>query len=162
MIKYYSRSFTAIDGFWFNIVKSHLDYSSAHKIDKQVWMNFYPWEAKKLIKLFNSKAKGVEGVLELFTHMTWIHSVDYEISEVNKHRAVITFYNCPVLSSLEKAGANTFPCIEGGKIGKHKFAQTIDSKVGMRCTLEPPRKSPQDPACRWEIYLIDNQSKKNG
>ena len=151
LIKVYSRLILALDGFWFLAIKEKYGYDDALEIDIKAWDGYFPYEAKKIREQIGITDVDVAGIIDCLKYSPIWHCGIHKI-ELEPERGIFSFYDCPSLLAMEKAGYEP-TCEPAGTVVFNTYAKSLNPKAGVKFLRGPPRKSPQDVSCEWEIKL---------
>ncbi|MFA4835764.1 MAG: DUF6125 family protein [Dehalococcoidia bacterium] len=152
-----SFMYLKMDGLWFYNVAKRFGESVAWELSHEAWSKAAVAETKRCAAALNIKGDDVATflkVLQTAPGMTGICDCDFELK--NNNHGIVTFKRCPALEHFEKN------CDEERiKLVCHgleldifaDYAHVINPKMTATPLSLPPRKSPNDIACRWEFKL---------
>ena len=155
LLKLHSRLFLALDGFWFLALREKYGYDVALEVDTKAWEGYFPYEAKKVAGAMGIEDTSVKGILDALRYSAFVPCGRHVIPEASETKGVFAFYDCPSLVAMERAGYSP-TCEPVGRIVFEAHAKAINSKARVRFLDGPPRKSPQDVACKWEITIEED------
>ena len=152
LLKLYSRFFLALDGFWFLAAKEKLGYDIALELDTKAWEGYFPYEAKKVRAALGIDDISVRGIIDSLKYSALVPCMTHVIPESSEERGVFSVYNCPSLAAMERSG---YPptCEPVGMKSFGAYVKAINPRARVRFLDGPPRKSPKDVSCKWEITL---------
>jgi hypothetical protein len=162
LLKEYARLLVATDGMWNTIIAKEVSPEKAIEWETQVWERHYDVEFPRIVKILNITGDDVVTMFKLmqFTADGYASGDQYksDIDIKSKNHIVLTLTRCRTLEYFERHGADfniKGVCGKGG-LEEHafnKYAHFINPKIKVTPIKLPPRKSPDEIACRWEFKL---------
>ena len=98
IIDYLHRSYTAVDGLWFEKVEEEYGFEEALKIDEKVWYVLPKIQARKL-KSMTGLSSGIDDLYECFTTKLGIDRIVFSSSK-DEEGFTIRITECPWLKLL--------------------------------------------------------------
>jgi hypothetical protein len=163
LIKAYCRCFVGIMGCWNTVDRQRLNLSleEGQEIVGEVYklvadtfefpmvtkaMNIHGNDVVSMLKLFQVLPDGNHGAL---------YKAIYDIK--SKDHVIVTFTTCPSLGYYEKHGLDKTMELCCGKGGTEEqafveYARLVNPKIRVKGLKFPPRKSPDEIACKWEFW----------
>ena len=156
LVKMYAKNWLTHDGCWFLAAEKRYGLEEAIQIDKEGWIRFTVFEAKRIMKEFNiSENSGLDG-LEKALQLRLYASINIqEINRRSKTALIMKMKTCRVQEARERKKLPLFPCKEVGIEEYSRFASTIDSRIETRVIACPPDEVNRDFHCGWEFILME-------
>lgn len=153
LIDVYARNWLAHDGCWFLAVEEKHGMDAAIELDTRSWERFSVAEAKRIMASFKIPANGGFDALEKALGFRLYACINpQEIERSDSQRLILRILDCRVQKTRRKKGLPDFPCKSVGIVEYSRFAETIDSRIQVKCLTCPP-----DPVtkhyCAWEFSL---------
>jgi hypothetical protein len=153
-----ARNWIAIDGLWFQAVEGAYGMEAALALDRLVWEQFAPIEARRIKERLSLSENGGLDALEIALKNRLVSFLNtLEILRPDKNTLIVTTKTCRVQSARERKGMPLFPCKSVGLIEFSLFARTIDSRIVTHCLSCPPQSQPGTPYCSWK-FTIEGKS----
>ena len=149
----YSRLISALDGLWFLAAEKDHGYEAALRMDVDVWQEFSDIEARRIASILDASESGISRVISAFKLRATFISKEFEVTKLSENKAKVRITRCRTLESMERAKRKVFPCAYNAPLLYPKFAKGIDPNAKLRFTKVPPRTSPQDSCCEWELEV---------
>ena len=149
-----SKLWLTIDGIWFLSVEENYGSDVAIQLDEEIWQQFSPIEAKRIMQRFNIPENGgIPALVKALKYRVYANINKQEIIEVSDSRCVFRMNNCRVQVARKLKNLPDFPCKSVGIIEYSEFAKTIDPRIKTKCLTCPPDKHPEEYYCSWEFIL---------
>jgi hypothetical protein len=149
-----AKRWLAMDGLWFQAVENAYGIDKAIELDKEVWMQFSPIEAKRIMSELGIEPGGGLEALELaLRYRCYAYINRQEISRPSPETCVLKMIACRVQDARCRKSLTAFPCKQVGVIEYETFARTIDPRIRVRCIACPPDDEKRDFWCGWEFTL---------
>ena len=153
----YGRLGIALDGWWHLTVREKYGKDEAIKLELATWDKGVPYEQRRVMKALNIQGNDVAACfkelqmdpqfcLEIFD-MTW----DLK----NNNHGILTVNRCPPMEIFEKQGDTKTMCAMCDLDYKafEKIARFFNSNMHVITLKMPPRKDPNEIACRFEFKV---------
>lgn len=154
----YSRAYNFMMGSWHNVMRRRYGDKIAMECDIEQWMATGPMVSGWLSKALNIEGHNVETIFKALQvdpgFPLGLFDVEWEL--VNPNHGFFTVKSCNALKQFEREGKGyeILICRELEQPTFTKTAQRYHPNVKVIPIKLPPRKSPDDIACKWE-YKID-------
>jgi len=143
------------DALWYLTVKGRLDTEEATALNRQVEDKAEPYSIATIRQVFKIQENDVAGLVKFLQTepWSWIMTRKYEFK--NPNHAIYTVTYCPVLEGMEKEGEGReqFTCHEDHVKAIRLIASCFNPKIKVEPLKLPPRNSPDEIACQWELKL---------
>ena len=146
ILRLYSRLFLAFDGFWFLATRDKYGYDAAIEMDTNTWINYFPYEAKKLRKAFGIEGNSITDLISALRYSPRTLCIKNEIGELTERMGKITFYDCPQLNAMIKTGTGAI-CASIGSPFLNAYARVfgdIKADIVLKSTIPT-----EDVCCEW-------------
>jgi hypothetical protein len=151
------KDYLGIDGIWLGLLRQKLGEKTAFDYDVEVWEGGTKGEVRRTREALNIWGEDVEAVMKYIqtsASLGGLFDIDTELIDKTHGRYTITY--CHALEYFEKHGDDkllTQAC-EGLCIPyNQRSADWFSPKIKWVPVKLPPRKSKDEPACVWDIYL---------
>lgn len=115
-MKFYERSYKAVDGLWFMKTEEVLGFAKTLDIDTEVWKVMPKIQARQLKTLVKTKDK-TRAFLEAFSAKLALDGFDFKPAKKNDaDEIVIETKNCPWCELLKKSGREHLSDLIGSRI----------------------------------------------
>jgi len=112
VVKYFNRSYKAVDGLWFMKVEEKYGFDTALELDDEVW-KVMPKIQARLIKSFLELEDGPDSLFDGVTTKLELDGFKFE-AEKTKNGFQISIIDCPWLTLMIKSGREHL----AGNVGK--------------------------------------------
>ncbi len=148
------RNLWRVDGLYFLGIEKKFGTEAATEIDANVWGNMAVIEAKSLQKTLKIRENpDIRTIMELLLKSSWALDQPFKTVEVSDKRAVLTIDRCRTQETRLSKSLPEFPC-KKVRFGYLKnFAETLNPRVEVNCSVCPPGKHSKDLWCKWEFEL---------
>lgn len=155
LLSMYSEYIRRVDGHWYLTVMERWGNEEALACDLSVWDKAMRWELKEITNLLNIHGDDVITMMKAQQAGPWGSLLDYNIDIKSNNHAILTFRNCPALCAIEKEGTGReeMHCREVEPRMFRIKAEFFNPDIQIIPLKLPPRKSPDEIACQWEIKL---------
>lgn len=153
LVQAYARLISALDGLWFLAAEKEQGYATALKLDTDVWREYSQIEATRLLSLLDGSEDGISSVLAAFKLRPTFMSKEYEVTKLGGNKARVRILRCRTLEAMERARRTVFPCATNAPLLYPRFAKGINPRARLTFTKLPPRDSPHDSCCEWELEV---------
>mgnify|MGYP001035982664 CR=1 FL=1 len=155
LVRFYSRLYQALDGFWYLAVKENINNEQALTCDMWVWEKLIKYQVKHLTEEMNIQGGDVTALMKIFQVDPWFWYFGYEIKLIDKNHGLFTVNQCPTLEALEKEGGERIKEICGivDPMVFRQYAKSINPDMQVKILKLPPRQSHEELCCQWEFIL---------
>ncbi len=151
------KDYLGIDGIWLGLVKAKLGQKTAWEYDVEVWEDGTKGEVRRTREALNIMGTDVEAVMKYIqtsASLGGLFHIDCELFDKEHGRYTIT--KCHALDYFEKH--NDMDLLKQACEGlcipyNQRSADWFNPRIKWVPVKLPPRKSPSEPACIWDIYL---------
>ncbi|MFC1944116.1 hypothetical protein ACFLX5_01240 [Chloroflexota bacterium] len=157
LLKEYQRAYLIVLGEWHRVMRERFDEITTQECDISQWMLSGPLVSHFLSRALNIKVGDVEScfkALQLDPGFPMkLFDIEWEL--VNPNHGFITVNKCTALSQNEKAGTGyELPmCHVEEPPTFLKTALYHNPNMKFKPVKLPPRKNPDDIACKWEARI---------
>ncbi len=155
-IRLLSELAIALDGLWFLAAEEAEGYDKALEMDVKVWKRYASLSVKRIRRYFDVRSTGLEAIKEFIAYDPFWFTIGFETVEDGPDRLVFQVRNCPSLEAMERMGRERLTCEAVELPYMENLAAAVDPRVKVRALKLPPRKSPDEIACKWLFYLDDS------
>ena len=151
------KDYLGIDGIWLALMRKTFGDKKAWEYDNIVWEDGTKGEVRRTREAPNITGNDVEAVMkyiQMSASLGGLFHIDCELFDKEHGRYTIT--KCHSLDYFEKHHDPKLlkQACEGLCIPyNQRSADWFDPKIKWVPVKLPPRKSPSEPACVWDIYL---------
>ena len=151
------KDYLGIDGIWLGCMMKTFGYERAFKFDNEVWEDGTKGEVRRTREALNIVGDDVESVMKYIqtsASLGGLYHIDCELIDKDHGRYMIN--TCNSLEYLEKANdpkVITQTCYGLCIPYNQRSADWFNPKIKWVPVKLPPRKSKDEPACIWDIYL---------
>lgn len=151
------KDYLGIDGIWLGAIRRAYGDKRAFELDNEVWEAGTKGEVRRTREALNIQKNDVEAVMKYIqtsASLGGLFDIDTEMIDKNHGRYTIT--HCNSLDYFEKHGDEKLlkQACEGLCIPyNQRSADWFNPKIKWVPVKLPPRKSKDEPACVWDIYL---------
>lgn len=148
---------------WRQLIDEELGEEKEYEMWKEMWRRVAPLTAERVARFLNIKDRNVIG---FFKSLQFDPSfpmgrfvVDYEVK--NPNHGIFTVKRCPALLRWEPRGDNKFVervCSDLEHEIFQKYAEVFHPNIKITPLKLPPRKSPDEIACKWEVRIEPGSS----
>lgn len=150
----FARRWLAHDGLWFQAVERHHGIDEAIKLDIEAWEKLTVMEAKRIMKLLGLEPGGGLDALEIcLKYRMYAFLNEQEIIRPDDQTLIFRMNSCRVQRARQDKKLELFQCKPVGLVEYARFAETIDSRITMKCLGCPPDPVPPEWHCAWEFTL---------
>lgn len=155
LLRFYGRTYMAIDGFWYIGVKDHINNETALKVDHWVWDKSTRYELKRLVPLAGIEGDGIDALFKFLQIVPWMNVAEYTLELESPNRGTMTVTKCSILEGMEKEGQGRESqiCSEVDAAVLRKYAAFFNPNIKVEPLILPPREDKQGLCCRWEFTL---------
>ncbi len=155
LLRFYGRSYMAIDGFWYIGVKDHVDNDMALKVDHWAWDKAVRYELKRLVPLAGIEGNGIDALFKFLQLVPWMRVTENQLTLESPKRGLMTVTKCSTLEGMEKAGDGREKdiCSQVDAAVLRAYAKYFNPDIKVTPLLLPPREDKQGLCCIWEFTL---------
>ena len=155
LLRFYGRSYMAIDGFWYIGVKNHVDNDMALKVDHWAWDKATRFELKRLVPLAGIEGDGIDALFKFLQLVPWMQVTEYRLELESPKRGLMVVTRCSILEGMEKEGDGREKdiCSQIDAAVLRKYAAFFNPNIRVEPLLLPPREDKQGICCKWEFTL---------
>ncbi|MDD5093171.1 MAG: DUF6125 family protein [Dehalococcoidia bacterium] len=152
-----SFMYLKMDSHWFQLVAKRFGESVAWELSQEAWTKSAVAESKRCAEALNITGNDVATCFKVWQTapgMAGICECDFEMK--NRNHGIVTFKRCGPLEHFEKHNDEQrmkLVCHTLEKGYFEDYAHAINPRITVKSLLLPPRKSPKDIACQWELEL---------
>ncbi|MFA4835767.1 MAG: DUF6125 family protein [Dehalococcoidia bacterium] len=152
-----SFMYLTMDKIWFSQMVERFGEEVAWEMSHKAWSKAAVAESKRCAEALNIRGNDVATCMKLFqVAPAWAGVCDLDCELINNNHGIVTVKRCPALDVFEKHHGE-----ERIKLVCHKleldfmadYAHFFNPEMKATPLSLPPRKSPNDVACRWEFKL---------
>ncbi|MFC1945113.1 DUF6125 family protein [Chloroflexota bacterium] len=155
LLNTYAAYMIRVDGLWYETVMNKWGNEAALDCDHKIHQRAKPYEIETLSEIMNIKGNDVAALMKALQIGPWVRHVELEIDLRSDNYAIYTARSCPSVLTLEKEGNGREQsiCLEACLVGARVMASHFNPNIEITTIKLPPRNSPDDICCRWEIKL---------
>ncbi len=157
LLREYQTLLIALDGFYQTTIIQRHNIDEAMKCAQMAWAMYAAVEVPRISKLLNMRGNDVETFFKVlqFTPSSPNHVFKRKYEIKNPNLGIMTFVECKNLLWMEKkAPERIIPtCHYLEQVALEPFPHVINPKIKLSPLKLPPRKSPDEIACVWELRL---------
>ena len=155
LLKTYNEYMLRVDGHWYLTVMNKWGNDEAFDCDVKVWEKAQMFELKTITELLNIQGDDVATMMKAIQASPWMWIYDYHIDLKSNDHAVVTYFTCPTLISLEKEGTGRekLICQEMEPKLMRMIADYFNPDIQVIPLKVPPRTEYDDCCCQWEFKL---------
>lgn len=151
----YSQLYSAVDGFWYLVVKERWSNDAALDCDLWVWDRMAKYEMKNITKQLNIQGRDITALMKAIQLSPWSWRADIKIDIENQNSAVYSVIRCKVLEYMEKEGEGReyqiCHIVEPRLLSC--YASFFNPNIEVKCLKVPPREDQEGPCCQWRFTL---------
>ena len=158
LAKVYSLYALMIHWGWRQVIDEELGEAKEYEMWKENWLRVGPQAAERITKTFNIKERNVIGFFKSLQLDPFFplgrFVVDYEIKSPNL--GIMTVKRCPALLRWEPKGDTKsieLICSDLEKVTFQQYGRFYHPELKMIPMKLPPRQSPDEIACQWEVRI---------
>jgi len=152
LFEFYLRKLQLVDGLWFTAIEDRYGTQQAIDINCDVWSMVGRRDAQRARNMLGVTGVGIPALINALKK-TYIAFVDWDMVQVSETHAIFRATTCyPQKARIEK-GKGVFDCRRSEEAFFTGYAQSIDSRLAVRCGFCPPEKYFDDLWCEWHFYL---------
>jgi hypothetical protein len=157
LIHNYQYAWLIMSGGYYNSVRARFGFDAANECELASWMRVGEKVNPRYAKLANVELKTVVDSVKItqlpLDNVMGLYPAEYEV--INDNHVIMTVVKCRTLDYFEKAEPERIVpmChyLEKPVIEKY----LVNPRIKVTPTVLPPRKSPEDIACKWEFKIED-------
>ncbi|MCX5999119.1 MAG: DUF6125 family protein [Chloroflexi bacterium] len=151
--------YLGLGGVYYRVLKERLGESAAMELDREAWRRMAMTEIRLSAEAMNVRGSDVSALFKLFQvdpagDGMAILSADYDLKS-EKH-GIVTYKDCQSLRYFEKHAEKALyqhVCAGIDVDWYNQCARFVNPKIKVTPLKLPPRKSPEEIACRWEFTI---------
>ncbi|MFC1944188.1 DUF6125 family protein [Chloroflexota bacterium] len=153
----YARLGLALDGWWYSTIQERYSNAEAIECEKAVWDRGIPYQQQRIIKALNIQGNNVEACFKTLQmdpqFCIEIFDIEWEL-EVPDH-GIYTVNRCRAMEIFEKQGEaeKMVHMCQLDRDAFIKIARFFNPDMKVKALKLPPRKGPDEIACRWEFEI---------
>jgi hypothetical protein len=162
----WQRAYLRLNAFWYQAVTERFGSEAADSANLEVWLQVGEKMVPKYAKVGNFPLNTVVDSLKIcqLVPETNIGSeyFDGKIDIKNENHIITTTTKCGILDALEKAAPEKieyFCHVLEGRVLEKYFSSPTNPNVTVTPLKLPPRKSPKDICCQFEIKAVKGKKK---
>lgn len=158
----YCRLYQILDGLWYLSAKEKWGNDVAVERDLWVWGKVPKYEIQAIARVLGLQdKKDLRSFLRVFMLTPINASLEWRLERLTDTECIVTFTSCPILRALEKEGEGREKsiCQEIDPVILQNYATAFNPDIVVKPLKLPPRLSPNDIACQWEITLRPHRAK---
>ena len=143
---------------WRQLIDEELGEAKEYKMWKELWSRAAPQAAERIAKTFKIKERNVIGFFKSLQLDPFFpigrFVVDFEVK--NPNLGIMTVQRCPALLRWEPTGDTKFielVCSDLEQAAFQDYGRFYHPELKMIPLKLPPRKSPDEIACKWEVRI---------
>ncbi len=153
LVDVYAKNWLAHDGCWFLSAEKKYGMETAIGLDKMSWYKFAAAEAARIKKVFDIPDNGgLKALEQAFQYRLYAAINKQETEWTGKNHLIFKMTECRVQKIRSYKKLPLFPCKEVGLVEFSRFAETIDSRIKIKCISCPPDPV-KDFYCGWEYSI---------
>ena len=150
----FAANWLAHDGLWFLAAEKERGLEEAVLVDREVWREFSPLEARRIMKRHGLAPGGGLAALKSALGLRMYALLNrQEITEESPESFVFKMVDCRVQSARRRKNLPLFPCRAVGDVEYGEFARTIDPRIRCECLACPPDETGREFYCAWRFSL---------
>ncbi len=155
LLKTYNEYMLRVDGYWYLTVMDKWGNDEAFDCDVKVWKKAQMFEVKTISELLNIHGNDVATMMKVIQASPWMWIYDYKIDLKSNDHAIVTYFKCPTLLSLEKEGTGRekLICQEMEPKLMRMIADYFNPDIQVIPIKVPPRTEYDDCCCQWEFKI---------
>ena len=115
------------------------------------------YEAKRLSRVIDSSAGGIDGMIELLKHSHWAVFENIEIKRITKKNFRMRTIECSTQKAAKRWGMEYRACGPTGSLIRIGFFKRVNEKVKVQRIFTPPEikpeGTPKNVSCEWLISI---------
>ena len=144
--------YRVVDSFWFISVEETHGRRSAEEMNERVWERTGPMAARDLVKRFEIREKGLEGLEKALKLFPFTNIGEHQIDRTEE-AIILEVPHCPAQEARTKRGLGEYDCKEMHRRAFANFAREVDPAIFVTCDFAPPDPHPKNLFCKWRFSL---------
>lgn len=157
LLREYQTLLIALDGFYQTTITKRHSIDETMKCAEQVWAMYAALEVPRIREILNIEGDDVESYFKVqqFLPSSPNHVFPRKFELENPNLGTMTFLRCLNLEWMEKKAPERIvpTCQELEKPALEGYTRMVNPKIKVTGLKVPPRKSPDEVACKWEFRL---------
>lgn len=154
------KFYLLLSGLWFNYLRDNFSVEKADNLHWEVWETLGDvheiWRPVRALNISMRPDTIVEDTMkwvQMDPEVGMVFDIEYELKD--KNHGIVTVHDCNALKYFEKHGDRALLENACGMDmwGFGRCVRRFHPDLRMNCLKCPPRKSPDEVACIWEITL---------
>jgi len=160
LLEQLNKNYLGLDGLWFQRAIKGVGLDEATVWSRDNWVTQCGIEMARIRELMNIQGDDVEALfkgIQLCSGFP-IAILKWEMELANPNHGVITVHGCPAVDTFERWGDKGTPvltkiCKELEPPAFEAYVKKVNPNIKIIELMTPPRKSRDEPCCKWEFIL---------
>ena len=152
------KLYVGLDGIWYSLIRERFGEEMARELDAEVWKRETPLEVGRTRKALGIWGDDVAAFLKFVQVDPGAGAIfpEFECELKSERLGILTVKRCLGLEYYERHGETEMQkhaCEVVDVVGFQEAANLFNPRIKVTPLKLPPRKSPDEIACRWEFKL---------